>query len=213
MAKYLLGAAFGLLIAIILLGEFNCGTQQAYQPVNVDSIHQLYQEQKDSIAVNQFALEREIAVLEELRRLDQEALNRANTTLTESNQKVRSLIAANRELKAANDTMGLVSNCNDLVVDAYNLTVAVDSLQTALAVSEETTRGLIEMQDAAIEAANDAALKSHEFAMQMRAAVEQCNTDAMKLQKQPARQKKKAFANGLLFGVAGGIITGFIISK
>ncbi|UXO94064.1 hypothetical protein Pan5_22 [Pseudanabaena phage Pan5] len=213
MNKYILGAAFGLLIAIILLGEFNCGTQQAYQPVNVDSIHQLYQEQKDSIAVNQFALEREIAVLEELRRLDQEALNRANTTLTESNQKVRSLIAANLELKAANDTIGLVSNCNDLVVDAYNLTVAVDSLQVALVESQQLANDLIAMQDQAIEAANDAALKSHEFAIKFKAAADSANYQLAQIPKLRAKEKRKAFYNGGLFGMATGIIIGVVVTR
>lgn len=213
MNKILLGLAIGALACVILFSRFSCQPTEPTKLVNVDSLEQAYQQERDSIAVNLFALEREIAVLEELRRLDQEALNRANTTLTESNQKVRSLIAANRELKAANDTIGLVSNCNDLIVDAYNLTVAVDSLQTALADSEETTRSLIDMQDAAIEAANDAALKSHEFAMKFKAAADSANYQLAQIPQLRAKEKRKAFYNGGLFGMAAGIIIGVVVTR
>ena len=182
---------FGIILALLFGYAQYCNpVTTAHQPVNVDSIEQVYQQERDSIAVNQFALEREIAVLEELRRLDQEALNRANTTLTESNQKVRSLIAANRELKAANDTIGLMSNCNDLVVDAYNLTVAVDSLQTALAESQTLAIDLIAMQDAAIEAANDAALKADQFAKKVMEELAVCQVAKVKESK---KEKKKRF--------------------
>lgn len=204
--------AFGIICALLFgYGQY-CSTTTPVKLVNIDSLEQIYQQERDSMAVNQFALEREIAVLSELRNLDQAALNKANLTLKQSNEKVKQLIAANREL-SRNDTGALITNCNDLVVDAYNLTIAVDSLQTALKESEETNRALIEMQDIAIESANDAALKSHDFAMKFKAAADSANYQLSQVPKLQTREKRKAFYNGGLFGIAAGIIIGVVVTR
>lgn len=213
MNKLLLGLAIGTLACVVLFTRFDCGKETTVKQVNMDSLNTAYEDALMKERMGRIETERERDEAKKELSQQVELMRKANTTLTASNEKVKVLIAENRKLKSVNDTLGLVSNCNDLVVDAYNLTVAVDSLQSALAESEETARSLIEMQDVAIEAANNAALKSHEFAMKFKAAADSANYRLSQIPQLRTKEKRKAFYNGGLFGMAAGIIIGVVVTR
>lgn len=190
MNKLLLGLAIGTLACVVLFTRFDCGKETTVKQVNMDSLNTAYEDALMKERMGRIETERERDEAKKELSQQVELMRKANTTLTASNEKVKVLIAENRKLKAVNDTLGLVTNCNELVADAYNLTVAVDSLQSALAESEETARSLIEMQDVAIEAANDAALKADQFAKKVMEELAVCQVAKVKESK---KEKKKRF--------------------
>ena len=197
--------AFAIICALLFgYGQY-CTGGKKFQEVNVDSLNEAHENTVAQYAIKTIEREREIREMKELRRQDQEVLKQANSLLSKNNEKLKATISENKRLREANDTPGFIASCDTLRIDAYNLSVRADSLQTALAESEETNRALIEMQDAAIQAANDAALKELEFSRRFKAALDTCNARGNAINKS-ARITGKKVKDAAIIAAAGYII-------
>ena len=206
-SKLIIGLLCAALLATILLKDCT-GTVQLFNPVNIDSIVMSHELEMDSMAVVQIGIERELSVAKQVIQSDSAAIAKANTTLKQSNVKVRQLLIANAELKAANDTLGLLDNCGQLVEENYTLLTRVDSLVNLIAAYQDNIDGLVSMYDEALAAANDKAIKQTAYADALRAALEECNRRGIDISDTSKRKLRKAQRGAFFQGVgAGSILT------
>ena len=204
-SKLIIGLLCAALLATIMLKDCT-GTVQLFNPVNIDSLVMSHELEMDSMVMVQIGIERELSVAKEVIRIDSAAIARANVTLKQSNVKVRQLLIANAELKAANDTLGMIHNCNELVEENYILLARVDSLVNLIPQYQQSIDDLVSMYDEALTAANDKAIQQTAYADAFRAALEECNRRGIEISEVSKKKLRKAQRGAFFQGVGAGAI-------
>ena len=203
-SKLIIGLLCLALLSILLLKD--CTGLPSFEPVNVDSIEARHAMEIDSMAVIQVGIERDLSVAKAVIKSDSQAIAKANQTLTASTKKVRALLTANAELKAANDTLGMIHNCNELVEENYTLLARVDSLVNLIPQYQQSIDDLVLMYDEALAAANDKALKQTAFTNALRTALEECNSRGIDISTKSKKALRKAQRGAFFQGVGAGAI-------
>lgn len=203
-SKLIIGLLCLALLLTLMLKD--CTGVPEFEPVNADSIAIQYQQAIDSMSVVQIGIERELQIAKEVIRSDSQAIAKANATLSASTKKVRALLIANSELKAANDTLGMLSNCDQLVEENYALLTRVDSLVNLIPQYQQSIDDLVLMYEQGLEAANNKALELTRYNDALRGALEECNTRGIQLSSQSKKALRKAQRGGFFTGVGAGAI-------
>lgn len=145
------------ILAIWMLKDAVCSPSTT--AANLDSIIAPYQHRIDSIDGVLKATTGHLLDLNFKRRQDSAAIARAITVGKISNSKLSQAIEANRALKAANDTLGRLNNCDTMAERAMALQISFDSITTLLPVYQQTIDDLVTMYDDALGSANAKALE------------------------------------------------------
>lgn len=203
-SKVIIGLLCLALLLTVMLKD--CTGVPEFQPVNADSIAVHHQHTLDSMAVVQIGIERELQIAKEVIRSDSQAIAKANAILTASTKKVRALLIANSELKAANDTLGMLDNCSQLVEENYMLLTKVDSLINLIPQYQQSIDDLVMMYEQGLEAANNKAIELTRYNDALRGALEKCNTRGIQLSQQSKKALRKAQRGGFFTGVGAGAI-------
>lgn len=188
----------GLLLVMVLKDCSGCTEPTEVPPSTLDSLTAAYEEKLFQKDVIQTSLQWEIRDLNMARRWDSVAIGKALQTIKPLNSKVAALIDANKDLKAANDTLSRLNNCDTLAEYAGYLIVQVDSLHSIIPQYQNTINELVMVYDAALNAANDKALTTNLFASQMRQAAKDCEADRERIINNKQRESR------LSLGLHGG---------
>lgn len=192
---YLILAGIAIL-AIWMLKDAVC-TPGTVITLNIDSISAKYEKAVDSITALQKIQDGRILDLNFQRRQDSAAIARAIIVGKASNQKLSAAIEANKALKAQNDTLARLNNCDTMAVYAGRLQVAFDSVASLNEHQQNATNELVFMYDDALKSANDKAIMLTKERDEIRATIRQ-----QIIQAEPSSPFRFGFHGG--YGISSG---------
>lgn len=148
---YLIIAGIAIL-AIWLLKDMACNSTTPAIPAEVDSMAKAHRDYIDS--ATRATIDREFYIRDQQVVINQlhDAMTRATAVIAPQNKKMLQLVEANRRLKAANDTLGRLSNCDTLAEVAGKVGYLQDSITNMRSGYDTLISDLINVQSEAIAA-------------------------------------------------------------